>query len=46
MDGYSIKKASTARRLMEAVSDIMRFGDAKTESAWKKDVVIRKLSEI
>jgi hypothetical protein len=46
MDGYSIKKASSARRLIETASDIMRFGVAKTESAWKKDVVIRKLSEI
>lgn len=46
LDGYSIKKASGLRRFMQTANDIVRGEDAKNISSWKKDVVIRKISDI
>lgn len=46
LNGYSIKKASGLRRFMQIASDVVRGEDAKNTESWKKDVIIRKISDL
>jgi len=46
LDGYSIKKASRLRRFLQTANDVVRGDDTKKIENWKKDVVIRKISDL
>jgi hypothetical protein len=46
VNGYSIQKASLFRRLVETANDFVRSEEAKKAAQWKKDVIVRKISEI
>jgi hypothetical protein len=46
LDGYSIKKASRLKRFMETASNIMKGDDAKNLTSWKKDITIKRISEM
>ena len=46
MNGYTVQKASIVKRLMQVANDVVRSEDAKKAAEWKKDVVIRKISEL
>jgi hypothetical protein len=46
IDGYSIKKASGVRRFIQTANNILRGDNAKKTSSWKRDVVIKKITEM
>jgi len=46
VDGYSIKRASALRRVVVFLGDIVRSWKAGRPGQWKRNVTIKKLSEM
>ena len=46
LDGYSITQTSILRKILESVYDILRSKEDKTKALWKKDVRVKKISDM
>lgn len=46
LDGYSITRTSILRKVLESVYDILRSNDGRMKALWKKDVRVKKISDM
>jgi hypothetical protein len=46
LDGYSIKKASGVQRVFQTMNNVVRDDVTKKAERWRRDLTIRKISDM